>query len=372
MQEMPDEPRPRLAGSRTPALPPKRRSTIADSWPRAPRAPRRRTRGPSGSTRKKGPSPNRSLPGSGRIKQDVHRAARIVDSTSAWAKSSRNRRRAACAAPRGRKKWVSHGLSNRDRLRRPALRRAAGCPMAVLNAHQPRRQQPRGDLPHADQGGHARQLPARRSASRRRRPTRSRARQFFEYGRHTIDVWRLRSEAFVPRITTFEEDARVLARARRDGRGFLLVTGPRRQLGDGRRHAAPPRPRAGRRRPARSSTRTSRRCASSCASALGVESIDIGSSMATAFKVRAAVDRGPRRRAARRPRLSRGPGHRAVLRTADAVPALARAARALLRLRRSFPASSCATPTASYFNVWGEPLDGRLRRSRRTRTPSAS
>ena len=50
-------------------------------------------------------------------------------------------------------------------------------------------------------------------------------RQFFEYGRHTIDVWRLRSEAFVPRITTFERDAAVLARARRHGRGFLLVTG---------------------------------------------------------------------------------------------------------------------------------------------------
>ena len=36
---------------------------------RARAGPRRRTRGPSGSTRKKGPSPNRSLPGSGRIRR---------------------------------------------------------------------------------------------------------------------------------------------------------------------------------------------------------------------------------------------------------------------------------------------------------------
>src|SRR6185436_5220239 len=49
--------------------------------------------------------------------------------------------------------------------------------------------------------------------------------QFFEYGRHTIDVWKLRSEAFVPRVTTLVEDARLLEHVRRGGRGFLLVTG---------------------------------------------------------------------------------------------------------------------------------------------------
>lgn len=33
---------------------------------------------------------------------------------------------------------------------------------------------------------------------------------FFEYGRATSDVWRLRSEAIVPRTVTFEKDSRVL------------------------------------------------------------------------------------------------------------------------------------------------------------------
>ena len=46
-----------------------------------------------------------------------------------------------------------------------------------------------------------------------RRAARLARRLFFEYGRATIDVWRLRSEAFVPRITTFAEDARVLERS---------------------------------------------------------------------------------------------------------------------------------------------------------------
>ena len=50
-------------------------------------------------------------------------------------------------------------------------------------------------------------------------------RLFFEYGRATIDTWRLRSEAFSPRVTTLEEDARVLAASRRGGRGFLSSPG---------------------------------------------------------------------------------------------------------------------------------------------------
>jgi lauroyl/myristoyl acyltransferase len=40
-----------------------------------------------------------------------------------------------------------------------------------------------------------------------------------------IDVWRLRSEAFVPKITSFDVDGTVLAKVRKNGRGFLLVTG---------------------------------------------------------------------------------------------------------------------------------------------------
>ena len=56
--------------------------------------------------------------------------------------------------------------------------------------------------------GHAGQLPDRARRVPEREAEELARRQFFEYGRHTIDVWRLRSEAFVPRITTFDEDAR--------------------------------------------------------------------------------------------------------------------------------------------------------------------
>jgi len=114
---------------------------------------------------------------------------------------------------------------------------------------------------------------------------------FFEYGRATIDVWRLRSEAFVPRITTFQEDAQVLRAARRNGRGFLLVTGHVGNWEMGavtlRRHGLTPavvgQPELD---PNVQEMRLQLR------RRLGVESIDIGSSMGTAFKVRQAVDKG--------------------------------------------------------------------------------
>ena len=116
-------------------------------------------------------------------------------------------------------------------------------------------------------------------------------RLFFEYGRSTIDVWRLRSEAFTPTITTLEEDARVLAESRRGGRGFLLVTGHVGNWEMGavtlKRHgltaAVVGQPELD---PDVQQMRLQLR------ERLGVESIDIGSSMATAFKVRGAVDRG--------------------------------------------------------------------------------
>ena len=116
-------------------------------------------------------------------------------------------------------------------------------------------------------------------------------RLFFEYGRHTIDVWRLRSESFVPTITTFAEDAAVLAASRRGGRGFLLVTGHVGNWEMGavtlRGHGLVPavvgQPELD---PSVQDMRLQLR------SRLGVESIDIGSSMGTAFKVRAAIDRG--------------------------------------------------------------------------------
>lgn len=114
---------------------------------------------------------------------------------------------------------------------------------------------------------------------------------FFEYGSATIDTWRLRSAAFSPRILTFDADRQVLDRSRRDGRGFLLVTG---HIGNWemgavtlRGHGLTPavvgQPELD---PRVQEMRLQLR------SRLGVESIDIGSSMSTAFRVRAAVDQG--------------------------------------------------------------------------------
>ena len=116
-------------------------------------------------------------------------------------------------------------------------------------------------------------------------------RVFFEYGRATIDVWRLRSDAFTPTITTFDEDARVLAASRGGGRGFLLVTGHVGNWEMGavtlRRHGLVPavvgQPELD---PNVQEMRLQLR------ERLGVESIDIGTSMATGFRVRTAVGRG--------------------------------------------------------------------------------
>ncbi len=116
-------------------------------------------------------------------------------------------------------------------------------------------------------------------------------RQFFQYGKATIDVWRLRGGAFSPKITTFDDDARLLARLRKNGRGFLLVTG---HIGNWemgavtlREHGLVPAvvgqpeldPRVHEMRQL-------------LRQRLGVESIDIGSSMATAFQVRTAIENG--------------------------------------------------------------------------------
>ena len=114
---------------------------------------------------------------------------------------------------------------------------------------------------------------------------------FFEYGKATIDVWRLRSGAFSPKITTFQEDARILQETRKNGRGFLLVTG---HIGNWemgavtlRGHGLIPavvgQPELDARVHEMRQLLRAR---------LGVESIDIGSSMATAFQVRTAIEKG--------------------------------------------------------------------------------
>jgi lauroyl/myristoyl acyltransferase len=192
-------------------------------------------------------------------------------------------------APRARRKWVSHGLSNRivygglhygaRWLPLPVLKAIStvGNSLAIAVLRSTRK----GMAANFEQARIANDGDAARLARR----------VFFEYGRATIDVWRMRSEAFTPKITTFDADARVLAASRRGGRGFLLVTGHVGNWEMGavtlRRHGLVPavvgQPELD---PAVQQMRLELR------ERLGVESIDIGSSMATAFKVRAAVDRG--------------------------------------------------------------------------------
>jgi lauroyl/myristoyl acyltransferase len=118
--------------------------------------------------------------------------------------------------------------------------------------------------------------------------------QFFSYGRTTIDVWRCRSgrSELFPAISSREEDRARLYGARGEGgRGFLLVSAHVGNWEMGavalRSHGLVPAvlgqpeldPEVQRMR------RTIRE-------QLGVESIDVGSSMATALRVRTAVERG--------------------------------------------------------------------------------
>src|SRR5215470_13693275 len=126
-------------------------------------------------------------------------------------------------APRARKKWVSHGLSNR--IVYGGLHYGGHwLPMFVLNGVNLVGNSLAVTFLRKTQAG-MRDNFEKALGSPKPEAARLVRRVFFEYGRHTIDAWRLRSEAFSPVITTLEEDARVLAGVRRGGRGFLLVTG---------------------------------------------------------------------------------------------------------------------------------------------------
>jgi lauroyl/myristoyl acyltransferase len=190
---------------------------------------------------------------------------------------------------RARTKWVSHGLSNR--IVYGGLHYGARwLPMAVLNtinvvgnslAVTFLAKTTEGLADNFRRALEVSEPEARRLARR----------LFFEYGRQTIDTWRLRGQALTPQIDTFEADAGVLARARRGGRGFLLVTG---HIGNwemgtvtlGRHGFTPAVVGQPELDPDVQQMRQSLR------ERVGVESIDIGSSTSTAFRVRAAIDRG--------------------------------------------------------------------------------
>src|SRR5215472_2782804 len=179
-------------------------------------------------------------------------------------------------------------------------------------------------------------------------------RLFFEYGRSTIDVWRLRSQAFTPKITTFAEDARILAACRRNGRGSLLVTGHVGNWEMGavtlRQHGLTPavvgQPELD---PNVQQMRLSLR------RRLGVESIDIGSSMATAFHVRQAVDAG---RAVALLVDRAYPEDRVFVDFFGRPTAFLRSPALLARFCACdiLPGFFMRLPDGSYRNDWGEPL----------------
>ena len=255
------------------------------------------------------------------------------------------------------------------RLRRPALRRALAADVGA-ERHQPRRKRRSPSAPRGGRRPGSGTTSAWPSASPSRKRRRWPGRQFFEYGRHTIDVWKLRSEAFVPRITTLAEDARILERVRRGGRGFLLVTGHVGNWEMGavtlRAHGLVPavvgQPELD---PNVQEMRQKLR------ERLGVESIDIGSSMSTAFRVRTAVGNGaaPSRSSStgptRRTRSScrSSAGRRRFCAHPRSWPDSAAA--------RSCRASSCGTPTAAT-STSGASRSRPIRASPPTRTPPGS
>ena len=192
-------------------------------------------------------------------------------------------------APRGRRKWVSHGLSNRV-VYGGLNYGARWLPLAVLHGISLVVNSIAMILMKETLAGIRENF--RLALGVPEREARRLARRlFFEYGRSVIDVWRLRSEAFVPRVTSFEADRTVLASVQKNGRGFLLVTGHVGNWEMGavtlRGHSLTPavvgQPELDRDVEAMRLSLRKR---------LGVESIDIGSSAATAFRVRAAVEGG--------------------------------------------------------------------------------
>lgn len=190
---------------------------------------------------------------------------------------------------RARRKWVSHGLSNRV-VYGGLHYGARWLPMTVLNGINLFGNTLAVTLMRKTLAGVRDNYRLALDVSEREASHLTR-RVFFEYGRATIDVWRLRSEAFVPSITTFTEDAKTLQAARVNGRGFLLVTGHVGNWEMGavtlRRHDLTPavvgQPELD------ANVQEMRR---ELRERLGVESIDIGSSMGTAFRVREAVEKG--------------------------------------------------------------------------------
>ena len=255
-------------------------------------------------------------------------------------------------APRGRKKWVSHGLSNR--IVYGGLHYGARwLPMAALNTINIVGNGLAVTFLKRTKAGMCDNFRSALGVSESRARELAR-RQFFEYGRHTIDIWRLRSEAFVPRITTFEEDARVLAECRDGSRGFLLVTG---HVGNWEMGAVTLRqhdlvPAVVGQAELDPNVQEMRQ---QLRERLGVESIDIGTSMATAFRVRAAIEAG---RAVALLVDRAYPEDRVVVPFFGRPTPFLRSPALLARFCGCAirPGFFLRNGDGSYFNVWGEPL----------------
>jgi lauroyl/myristoyl acyltransferase len=255
-------------------------------------------------------------------------------------------------APRGRRKWVTHGLSNRV-VYGGLHYGARWLPLPVLHGISLVGNTLAVTLMRETLGGIRENF--RLALGVPEREARRLARRlFFEYGKSVIDVWRLRSEAFVPKITSFDADAATLARVRKNGRGFLLVTGHVGNWEMGavtlRGHALTPavvgQPELD---PDVEAMRLSLR------TRLGVESIDIGSSMATAFRVRAAIEA---ERAVALLVDRAYPEDQVVVSYFGRPTPFLRSPALLARFCKCeiLPGFFLRSPDGSYFNVWGMPL----------------
>lgn len=264
----------------------------------------------------------------------------------------RQRNPAKVPNPRARQKWVAHGLSNR--IVYGGLHYGARwLPMPVLNGislvGNTLAVTFMGTTQRGIRDNFRRALGVSPSEA-----TRLARKLFFEYGRATIDIWRLRSDSFVPLITTFAEDAKILRTVRKESRGFLLVTG---HVGNWEMgavtlnlHGLTP---AVVGQPELDSDVQEMRL--KLRSRLGVESIDIGSSMGTAFKVREAIERG---RAVALLVDRAYPEDQVIVPFFGRPTPFLRSPALLARFADCpiLPGFFLRAADGSYFNVWGAPL----------------
>jgi len=258
----------------------------------------------------------------------------------------------ATGSTRARRKWVRHGLSNA--IVYGGLHYGARwLPLPVLNGISLVGNSLAIALLRRTVADVAENFRSALGASPRRARRLARA-LFFEYGRATIDTWRLRSEAFVPQITTFAADDELLKALLARGKGFLLVTGHVGNWEMGavtlRAHGITPavigQPELD---PSVQRMRREMRAR------VGVESIDIGSSMATALRVRRAVEAG---------RAVALLADRAYPEDSVSVPFFGRPTPFLRSPALLARLCDCAVlpgfflrqPGGSYANFWGEPL----------------